>query len=719
MSGWGKKTVLAAASALALAQGVQAQQAQPAETTPASQPAAKEAVKRFEPSFFARYAPVTAQDMVRQLPGFSIDNGDSLRGFGATAGNVLIDGQRPSSKNSISDELGRISARDVARIELIGAAAAGDIDVRGYTELANVVLKPATGTQVSTTWRADTVYAADRISLRAGGVRQWKTHDLTVRLNVQPTMQGVGEDTFIESRNAAGALTSTRDESEQTNLGELLINGTLNWTPTPRDLVNLTGRLMPRTYRNDTNSLKFDPAGALLQYDTDDYTEKDILHAELGGDWEHKFSSANTLKLILVNRAVTWRPQELFRSYSPAGAELGAQRINTELKTGEHVVRGVWTLKPADTHTVEMGLEGAFNYLDQHRAIDDSTLGGAFTPRVLPIATTRVEEVRGEVSINDTWRIDPKLTLELGFTYEASTITQTGDATQEREFSYPKPRAVASWVPTKEDQIRLSFERTVAQLSFSEFASNVVPLQGTQTLGNSDLRPAQTWETSLQWKRAIGQRGSVSVTGFYHAIEDTQDFIPNRPALLQTNPECVLNPNDRRCVFTAAGNIGDGKRYGVEINATYPLDDFGIKGGILKFTGDVGDSEVTDPITGQKRRINGEQVYGWNIDFRQDLPDMKLSWGGDYSDGGESESYRLNEEQRRSSGPGDLDLFIETTAVEGMTIRLSAENLGDQPDYFDRRFFDQNRFPGGVFSGSEHRETTGGPAVFFTVSGAF
>ena len=95
--------------------------------------------------------------MVRQLPGFTIDEGESnLRGFGATAGNVLISGQRPTTKTSLSDELGRIAARDVLRIELIHASAAADIDVRGYTELANVVLKPATKMQVSTTWAATT-----------------------------------------------------------------------------------------------------------------------------------------------------------------------------------------------------------------------------------------------------------------------------------------------------------------------------------------------------------------------------------------------------------------------------------------------------------------------------------------------------------------------------------------------------------------------------------
>ena len=65
-------------------------------------------IQVFEPSFFARYNPTTAQDMVNQVPGFSIQEGDAVRGFGGSAGNILINGNRPSTKNSLTALLGRI-----------------------------------------------------------------------------------------------------------------------------------------------------------------------------------------------------------------------------------------------------------------------------------------------------------------------------------------------------------------------------------------------------------------------------------------------------------------------------------------------------------------------------------------------------------------------------------------------------------------------------------
>lgn len=701
-----KTTLLAAAGAMSWAQAAHAQQ--PASPPPTGEPppaaAPQEGVRKFEPAFFARYSPVTAYDMVRQLPGFSIDNGDSLRGFGATAGNVLIDGRRPSSKNAVADELTRIASRDVERIELIGAAAAGDVDVRGYTELANVVLKPAAQMQTSSTWTAGFVYQQDaRVGARVGGTRSWKKGDLGGRLNMQLTQFGERGEVDAVSRNAAGTLTSTRDEFNQQWLGELLINGTLNWTPGPRDTFNLTGRIMPRSFNADSGATVRNAAGTPTQFITDDYSEKDILYVDLGGDWEHRFSPQNAVKLILVNSMVNWRPQELFEQFAPNGSRQLATRINADLKRGEHVARGVWTLKPNDKHTVEMGGEFAFNYRDTDRSVSNAVGSGPFAPQFLPVASTRVEETRGEAFISDTWRIDPKLTLEMGFTYEASTITQTGDAQQERDFTYPKPRLVATWKPDQ-NQFRLAVERTVAQLDFSEFASTVQLVQNQLTVGNPNLEPEQTWHSEVQWKRPIGARGSIAITAFYDQVDDVQDFV-------------VLNNGG--VLFTGAGNLGEGTRWGGFIETTLPLDGVGIKGGILKFSGGYRDSEVRDPIGGFDREFRFQNEYSWNIDFRQDIPEWKLSWGGDYSDVGQGRSYRLNEIQATDPGGGDFDLFVETTYFKGITIRLAADNIGEQKRPLLRTFFTPSRLPGGVFSSTETRTTWGARLYQLIISGSF
>src|SRR5262245_48925412 len=88
----------------------------------------------YEPDFFASFAPQTALDMVRRVPGFTVDEGEERRGFAGAVGNVLIDGAPPAVKSEdLDDILERIPARDVMRIELLrgeGASASSAQAVR-------------------------------------------------------------------------------------------------------------------------------------------------------------------------------------------------------------------------------------------------------------------------------------------------------------------------------------------------------------------------------------------------------------------------------------------------------------------------------------------------------------------------------------------------------------------------------------------------------------
>jgi outer membrane cobalamin receptor len=98
-------------------------------------------VTSYPPAFFAAQNPNSAADMVTRLPGFTLDTGDSVRGFEGSAGNVLIDGQRPASKSdNLQTILSRIPAGKVERIDVIRGGAPG-IDMQGKTVIANVVLK--------------------------------------------------------------------------------------------------------------------------------------------------------------------------------------------------------------------------------------------------------------------------------------------------------------------------------------------------------------------------------------------------------------------------------------------------------------------------------------------------------------------------------------------------------------------------------------------------
>jgi hypothetical protein len=69
------------------------------------------------------------------------------RGFEGAVGNILINNNRPASKNDAgSDVLERTPADQVDRIELIRGGAPG-IDMQGYAVVVNVILKTAASRQ--------------------------------------------------------------------------------------------------------------------------------------------------------------------------------------------------------------------------------------------------------------------------------------------------------------------------------------------------------------------------------------------------------------------------------------------------------------------------------------------------------------------------------------------------------------------------------------------
>src|SRR5687767_9264891 len=72
-------------------------------------------VMTYDAAFFGQFAPSTALDIVRRIPGFSLELGNSdTRGFAGAAGNVVINGARPSSKaESLESTLAKIPASSV------------------------------------------------------------------------------------------------------------------------------------------------------------------------------------------------------------------------------------------------------------------------------------------------------------------------------------------------------------------------------------------------------------------------------------------------------------------------------------------------------------------------------------------------------------------------------------------------------------------------------
>lgn len=572
----------------------------PVPTGPTNQAPLADASQRgvlvFTPDFFAAQRPNTALDMVNRVPGFSIDNGSGARGFEGAVGNVLINNNRPASKNdSGSNVLGRTLANQVERIELIRGGAPG-IDMQGYSVVVNVILKTTDSRQWILTWNAmlfeggHDIYGGSYQFTQNKGDRSWGV-TLSDGMGSSDS-NGVGRSI---RRNAAGdVIRDERFENDGWGGGQS-IRG--NYTgPLFGGKLEGTARYGLNDYQNWTE------LSSPTSLRRSDYAE-DGDSGELGLTWTRTLNPRWTLETRLIHEFSS------FDSVSGSNETLNGttapeQQFKSNGDSSESILRALVRHERSPALTIEAGAELAYNMLDVNQAF---TIGGVGVP--LPSASVKVEETRGEAFSKATWRINPKLTLEGGVRLEASTISQSGDADQEKSFFFAKPRLLATWTPMADNQLRFRFERELGQLDFGDFAASAELSDGTVFGGNVDLEPEQRWISELSYERRFWGEGVVSIGYRHDRIIDVIDRLPLPGGL------------------SATGNIGDGTLDQLSLNVVVPLDKVGISGARFTFRNDWNKTSVTDPTTGEDRRISGVRTSQANVGFQQDITSWKTQWG--------------------------------------------------------------------------------------------
>jgi hypothetical protein len=294
---------------------------------------------------------------------------------------------------------------------------------------------------------------------------------------------------------------------------------------------------------------------------------------------------------------------------------------------------------------------------------------------------------------------------------ELSNITQTGDAGKERNFTFFKPQAVLTYSPVRERQTRMSLVREVSQLNFGDFVSVSNLEDDLLALGNPDLRPQTTWKAELSQEWRVGREGVYKVTLFYHWLSDVEDLVP-------------LTAD-----FEVPGNIGDGRRWGVILETTNPLDWMGLADAKLNFDVRLQDSSVTDQVTGAKRVLSDAGSFGtapsfrnenkWAVDtgYRQDFENRRLAWGWTFRTRAQRPVFRVNEYDVYDESH-EINVFLETTRWFGLKVKIEGLNVTNHIETRDRTVFTGER----DFSAVDFRELTeahNGPRLVVTVSGTF
>ncbi len=107
-----------------------------------------------------------------------------------------------------------------------------------------------------------------------------------------------------------------------------------------------------------------------------------------------------------------------------------------------------------------------------------------------------------------------------------------------------------------------------------------------------------------------------------------------------------------------------------------------------------------------------------NVEFRQDLNSLRLAWGVTYFKQSENTSFRFNETDTYEEGPW-VDVFVESTAIQGLRLRLEVENVFDGEINRERRFYTGDRTGALERVQTRFREFDHDPWIKFSASGSF
>ncbi|THD82027.1 MAG: TonB-dependent receptor [Phenylobacterium sp.] len=596
----------------------------------AAPPPAQQGVISYPASYFAAANTSNALDMVGRLPDFSLNTGDSVRGFEGAAGNVLIDGQRPAAKSDALDSiLQRIPMSNVERIDVIRGGAPG-IDMQGQTVIANVIRKKDSSVRGVVAVASQHVNDGRNLAgLRieaSGGLPGGRTWEFGTHPGAGPDDgEGPGHNTihfadgsppFIATLGAKG----TDVQGVATAAFE---------TPLLGGRLRINGRVNQDKFREPETDIITSPGPDLENFG---YVQK-TADTEEGGRYTRDFAGSTNLEIVALHST---RHRSVDSSTFDADPSVtgndGSSDFFNDRYSSESILRGVLKHSFGKTLSVEVGTEEADNKLDSITRFTENEV-----PQQIPAANVQVEEKRNETFVKAAWRPFTTLTIDAALHYESSDISSKGDVVLEKSLQFAKPRLTVAWTPVSATQLRFRVEKVVSQLNFDDFvaSSNLTNSVGV-TAGNPDLNPEQDWVVEGELEQQLWSGSSVTLTARHYKITDAQDRGP------------VFAPDGT--VFDQPTNIGAGTKDELAATATLRFDKFGWKGAMLK--GDVTRrySEVTDPTTGEKREISSLHPIDWDLSFSQDLTAHNATVGVDLFGGWRQTSYRFN--------------FIETVKIK-------------------------------------------------------
>ena len=642
-------------------------QAPPGETPGPAQPAAR--TTTYDAAFFAQYAPATALDIVRRVPGFSIEqnNGD-VRGFAGAAGNVVFDGARASSKSeSLQTILERIPATRVLRVEIAPGNLYG-ADFSGKSQVLNVILTAAGGVDGNVTAKLARIFTGKFIpNLDASVLIRRGVSTITLAA-ASGRYDGVEEgfDRLIDL--PGGSFREFRRKVNRYTPHEPSVSANWGVEHAANRVFHLNARYAPGSFDLLQTNLVTPASGPMRDdrlfqnYRTPGY--------ELGGDVTRPFARGALKFVALANR----RERETFdASFNRVnGATIGGFEQRVSARYDEVLGRLSWSRGKLLGVSLELGSEVAYNRLDNATQLFAIDRTGGRIQIALPIDQAVVDELRTETYVNAGRGLSSTLRLDASMAYETSKLKVSGDASEQRALSFLKPSLTLDWKAKRGWHAQIVARRKVAQLDFYDFISNAELATSRVNGGNADLQPQRSWELRGTLEHPLLGKGQAKLEAGYDRVQKLQDRVLTAQG------------------FDAPGNLGTGTRQFATLTLDAPLDKLGLKHFNLRTEATLQKTRVRDPLSGQVRGWSGNwPEWRWNAELRRDAG--KWAYGATILNTDRTSFFRTDEIDTQFNSKPYIAGFGEYRPDPKTTVRLDVENLLQSAGQRERLFYTPDR----------------------------
>jgi outer membrane receptor for ferrienterochelin and colicins len=682
-------------------------------------------------SYFAEFNPVTAQDMLDRIPGVGSatggggnfggsrqGGGNGGRGLGSGSGGsqVIINGKRTAGKNNqTSGQMDRITADQVDYIEIIRGTS-GELDVRGSSQVVNVVLFEE--------------LVSNSLSFEAN-VDRYLDHNTAPGGSLAYSGQNGGLNYVLSA--TAEPRYDHRVSKETSVLGDFSLNDEVREERIrEQDSYDLSVNLdyeigLKSSARLNALYSQNDNPTDVLRYTTDfrvspsaTAIEREEIPGnrdnwEIGGDYEYVTNSGSRFKFLFIsNRNDGASTRERFDVLVDGSASKNLF-LDLASTTTERIVRASFTTAFLEDQDIEFGAERAQTTLDSSLALGlpDSTGTptadfGGLVPQNVSNANSTVEEIRLEPFIIHNWNINSRTSLESTLLYELSEISQSGDVNRKRDFDFIKPKVDLRYNVTPQLQLRGSIEKVVQQLRFSDFVA-VNDSQDNDSLtlsGNENLRQEWFWKYDINAEyRLPNDIGVVDANIFYHRHTDVISRIDVSPS-----------EDDLQ---SANGNIGEGDMYGITLNASIRMRMFNMPNLLVTSRLNVRDSNITDPFLGIERRFSRFGRGRLNLGFRHDVPKWNMNYGLEWSNRFDSNEkiYDIDDIADYIGQP-NTTAFVQFVDSRGITYRFDARNATSNLQCRERQRY-IGRINTGILEEIEDQCATSGRVVSLKINGTF